>query len=121
MAKKSGVVNKEAEKELLEGLTKFRDALRKGEKIQQKFTCHRVAIDLVPHTYTPKLVKEVRELLGLSQALFGQFLGVSPKTVRAWEAGNDPSGMACRFMDEIRRDPSYWRKRLASATKSKTA
>jgi hypothetical protein len=29
---------------------------------------------------------------------------------------NTPSAMACRFMDEIRRSPDHWRKRLRQVT-----
>jgi len=62
------------------------------------------------------MVRRTRGLLRASQAVFARFLGVSVKTVRAWEQGfNVPSDMACRFMDEIRRDPSYWLRRLRSA------
>ena len=34
-----------------------------------------------------KEVESVRRMLGLSQALFAQFLGVSLHAVRAWENG----------------------------------
>jgi DNA-binding transcriptional regulator YiaG len=51
-----------------------------------------------------------------SQAVFAKLLGVSLNTVRAWEQGvNHPSDMACRFLDEIRRDPAYWVRRLKEA------
>lgn len=40
-----------------------------------------------PPYYPPYLVREVREKLGVSQAIFGQMLGVSARTVRAWETG----------------------------------
>jgi putative transcriptional regulator len=68
------------------------------------------------------LVKQTRALLGASQAVFANFLGVSVKTVRAWEQGvNTPSAMACRFMDEIRRDPKHWIARLSEAAVARTA
>ena len=44
------------------------------------------------------------------------FLGVSVKTVQAWEQGlQTPPKMACRFMDEIRHDPEHWIERLKEA------
>ncbi len=69
-----------------------------------------------PGPYGPEQVKETRRLLNASQALFAKFLGVSASTVRAWEHGtNVPSALACRFMDEIRREPERWVERLRSA------
>ena len=44
-------------------------------------------------------VKLLRNKLGMSQHLFGLCLGVTQKTVEAWESGrNIPSGCACRLM-----------------------
>jgi putative transcriptional regulator len=101
--------------EVLEALAEFTDALEKGE-VTRRLTCRQIKLDLEPTHYSPKLVKRTRETIGVSQALFARFLGVSPKTVRSWEQGvNTPSPMACRFMDEIRRDPAYWWDRLKEA------
>lgn len=98
----------------------FTEALEKGEKISDKFTCRRVTLNLRPTRYNSALVKKTRKLLGLSQTLFAQFLGVSPKTIRAWEQGfNVPNDMACRFMDEIQRKPQYWLERLCEAAEAK--
>jgi putative transcriptional regulator len=98
---------------IIEGLKEFTDALESGEKIAERFTCRTVMLDLVPLAYGPDAVKATRKLLGASQGIFAQFLGVSPKSVRAWEQGvNSPSDIACRFMDEIQRNPDFWRKRL---------
>lgn len=79
----------------------------------KKFSCRQIKLNLVPTHYGPDLVKKTRRLLGVSQSLFARFLGVSPKTVRAWEQGiNIPHKMACRFMDEIRQNPRFWNTRL---------
>ena len=40
-----------------------------------------------PPYYPPYLVREIRQKLGVSQAIFAQMLGVSASTVRAWEQG----------------------------------
>lgn len=40
-----------------------------------------------PPCYPPYLVREIRQKLGVSQAIFAQMLGVSASTVRAWEQG----------------------------------
>ena len=108
MKKKQGIA-----KDIIDGLQGFVDVLKKDEVVSEKFTSRRVVLDLHPLTYDPKAVQNTRQLLQASQVIFAQFLGVSPKTVRAWEQGATvPSDMACRFLDEIRRDPAYWRNRL---------
>ena len=51
-------------------------------------------------------VKSIRTMLGMSQGLFAGLIGVSPKTVEAWEAGrNTPNGPASRILDFIQQDP----------------
>jgi putative transcriptional regulator len=109
------------ERDLIEGLEGFVTALKNGEKIIDKFTCRRVVLDLRTHVYTPARVKATRKLLRASQALFAQFLGVSAKTVRAWESGKTPSDIARRFMDEIQRNPDYWRARLRDSARLKAS
>jgi putative transcriptional regulator len=99
--------------EIIEGLTELAEALESGAPVGERFTCRRVVLDLEPTPYSPELVRRTRDILGASQAVFAQFLGVSIQTVRSWEQGvNTPNHMACRFMDEIRRDPTYWRRRF---------
>jgi putative transcriptional regulator len=94
-------------------LAKFTIALEEGETIQDKFTCRRIELHLKPTPYDPKAVRQTRKALGASQAVFAILLGTSIKTVQAWEQGTgEPSKMASRFMDEIRRNPEYWIERL---------
>jgi putative transcriptional regulator len=101
---------------ILERLEGFAEALQSGANIQKRFTCRKVALDLKPLPYTPEVVRSIRESLNASQALFAQLLGVSPKTVQAWEQGKtEPSPMACRWLDEIKRNPGYWQDRLKQA------
>ncbi len=102
--------------EIIDGLKGFAEALQNKDLISERFTCRRVVLDLNPTRYSPELVRKTRDLLGASQAIFAQFLGVSTQTVRAWEQGvNMPQDVACRFMDEIRRDPGYWQERFKNA------
>jgi Predicted transcriptional regulator len=55
---------------------------------------------------TAKEVKDLRKYLQLSQALFAQVLGVSKKTVEAWERDiNPPSGSALRLMNILKKYP----------------
>lgn len=109
------------ERDLVEGLDGFRDDLKADADIKAKYTCRRVVLDLEPRTYTAKEIKATRGLLNVSQVLFAQFLGVSPKTVHAWERGKTPSGMASRFMDEIQLNPEYWRRRLSEVAEVRTS
>jgi len=108
-------------KKIIEGLQEFTEALEGDKRIAEKFTCRKISLDLLPVLYNPRSVKATRKLLGVSQGIFAQFLGVSVKTVRAWEQGKTPGDMACRFMDEIQRNPEYWRNRLRESIKVKDA
>jgi len=107
-------------KKILNRLDAFVCAMEKGQALGERFTCRKIELNLIPEKYNPKKVKNTREVLGVSQSLFAQFLGVSPKTVAAWERGaKTPQDIACRFMDEIRHDPNYWRNRLAISARPK--
>ena len=108
------------EKEIIKRLQEFTEVLESGQPISDKFTCRKVELELKPQSYSPTLVKQTRTLLNTSQAVFALFLGVSVKTVRAWEQGdNTPSDIACRFMDEIRANPDYMLERLRSIVRVK--
>ena len=49
--------------------------------------------------YTSAQVKNIREKIGLTQKLFAKYIGVSTKTVEAWEAGrNKTSGPSNRLL-----------------------
>jgi putative transcriptional regulator len=99
--------------EIISGLRELAESLERREPISERFNCRVIDLDLRPGRYDPRLVKQTRELLHASQVVFARFLGVSVKTVASWEQGvNTPSGMARRFMDEIRANPAYWMKRL---------
>lgn len=50
--------------------------------------------------YNANEVKRIRKATGFSQKLFASYMGVSDKTVEAWEAGkNTPSGAASRILN----------------------
>ncbi len=108
-------------KKIIDRLERFANDLESGVDIAKKYTCRQIVLDLEPKSYDAKRVLKARKTLGLSQMLFARFLGVSVKTVRAWEQGtNIPQEIACRLMDEIQHDPDYWRKRLSQLARSKT-
>ena len=55
--------------------------------------------------YEADEVKSIRNTTGMSQKTFACYLGVSDKTVEAWEAGtNHPSGAASRLLSMIEAD-----------------
>ena len=100
------------ERELIEGLEGFVKDLEEDVRLLRSipavewcWICNQCPI-------RASRVLATRKLLRVSQVLFAQFLGVSPKTVRAWEQGrSEPKDIACRFMDEIQRNPDYYRER----------
>jgi putative transcriptional regulator len=85
--------------------------------VEQRFTVHRVPVSAFHRPeFSPADIAAIRDNIGASQAVFAALLGTSANTVRAWEQGiNPPSGIAARFLDEIRRTPDYWRNRIAEA------
>ncbi len=109
-------------KRIIEGLDEILVVLKTEGMagVKKKFTFHQLK---KPTFEKPALGKAdvvaIRTALGASQTVFAGLLGVSPATVRAWEQGvNTPSGMATRFLTEIRTDPDYWKARLKEAAGS---
>ncbi len=112
--------NQSVAKRITSRLSEFVNALQDDAPISDRFTCKTVILDLKPVAYTPKMVLTTRQLLGASQAIFAQFLGVSPNTIRSWEQGTKiPKDIACRFLDEIQRNPDFWRDRLRESVRVK--
>ena len=57
--------------------------------------------------FEAKEIKNIRNELGMTQVLFAGFMGVSTKTVEAWEAGrNMPDGPARRILAMLKVDPA---------------
>ena len=49
--------------------------------------------------YNNTQIREIRTSIGMTQGLFADYMGVSIKTVEAWEKGtNHPTGTACRLI-----------------------
>lgn len=93
------------EERIIQRLGEFAEALESRKPIKDEFNCRRIVLKLRPKPYSPEMVKDTRAKLGASQAVFALYLGVSPKTVQAWEQGDHPPNkMACRFMDQIQRN-----------------
>jgi putative transcriptional regulator len=71
-----------------------------------KVKIKRVRIEPVPN-YNAQDIKAIRQKANLSQSAFANFMGVSKKTVEAWEAGtNIPQGSSQRLLDIISKDAS---------------
>lgn len=99
--------------EIVQRLKRFTENLDATDDLTRRFTCRTVRLNIGPTKYTAAQVKSARHKLCASQAIFAQFLGVSPSAVQDWEQGvKTPRGSACRLMDEIRRDPEYYLRRL---------
>ena len=64
-----------------------------------------ISISPVPD-FEAKEIKSIRTELGMTQVLFAGLMGVTPKTVEAWEAGrNMPDGPARRILSMLKKDP----------------
>lgn len=81
---------------IITGLNEAIEDAQCTEKILKRNT-----VTIVPiKEYHAADVQKIRKSTGLSQRLFAGYLGVSKKTVEAWEAGtNQPSGTASRLLN----------------------
>ena len=80
---------------IMTGLTEAVEDAKAPEK-----NLKRRVVTIVPvKEYTAKEVQNIRHSTGFSQKLFASYMGVSDKTVEAWESGiNHPSGAASRIL-----------------------
>ena len=61
--------------------------------------------------FTNVEIKNLRSNLNLTQFTFSEILGVSIKTIEAWEKGtNSPNGIARRFLGMLKEDPDLLEK-----------
>ena len=76
------------------------------DSVAEKKTLKRRMVAIVPvKEYSSQEVKKIRNNTGLSQKLFASYMGVSVKTVEAWEAGiNRPNGTASRILNMMELD-----------------
>ncbi len=77
---------------------------------KMKLRANTIEILPVPD-YKPQEIKGIRARLGLTQGLMGGIVGVSTKTVEAWEIGyRRPSSAAMRVLAELDTNPKYFEK-----------
>jgi len=76
---------------------------------QGKITARKTKLTIKPVTsFNTDDIKRIRKKTGLSQVMFAGSLGVSPKTVEAWENGrNKPEGASRRLLEIVRDDPGF--------------
>lgn len=92
---------------ILNGLT---EALEDAKSEEKKLTRNTISIMPIKQ-YGAKEVQNIRKKTGLSQRLFAGYMGVSTKTVEAWEAGtNKPSGTASRILSMLEMDSELTKK-----------
>lgn len=66
----------------------------------------KVKVSPIP-SYKAERIKDIRNKIGLSQSAFSSVIGVSKKTVEAWEAGRCiPQGPAQRMLELIDKKPN---------------
>ena len=88
-----------ADESIMTGLTEA------VEDVKEKKLPRRVVTVLPVKEYQAEEVKAIRNKTGLSQKLFAGYMGVSDKTVEAWESGkNHPSGAASRILNMMEMD-----------------
>lgn len=61
-----------------------------------------------PETFTPQEIKQVRLDAKMTQKTFAACIGVTPKSVEAWEGGHSrPDGAARRMLGLMRDHPGF--------------
>ncbi len=94
--------------EIMAGMRELERMMDEGKVPEQMFTVRTVSIP-DPGVYRAGQVRELRDSLGVSQAVFAHLLGVSVVLVKSWERGaREPSLMARRLLDTIKADPRHW-------------
>ena len=88
---------------IMQGLTEAADYQ------QSKISARKAKLTIKPvAAFNNNDIKLIRKNTGLSQVMFAVSLGVSPKTVEAWENGrNKPYGASRRLLEIIQDDPGF--------------
>ena len=82
----------------------LKEAIEDAKSDEKKLKRNVVHIEPVKE-YNAEEVKRIRLNTGMSQNVFASYMGVSCKTVEAWEAGkNHPSGAASRLLNMMEID-----------------
>lgn len=93
----------EAFESIMTGLNEALDYV-KGDT--SKGRSQKVTVQPVPE-FDAQSIKAIRKDLGMTQVVFASVIGVSKKTVEAWECGtNSPSGSSRRLLETFHKNPS---------------
>jgi putative transcriptional regulator len=109
---------------LLEGLNEVL-AIERGEaaparRVRRVATVRDATVD-PPRAYDAQGVQHVRELLGLSQAVFAWVLNSSAETVKAWEQGKRvPDGIALALLQVAEDHPQALLSRVRPKRQART-
>jgi len=97
------------------GMKEIEAFLQSGEPLEKHFTVRTIEIP-DPDTFDAKRVERLIKQLGMSQAVFAGFIGVSVKLVEAWLAGSrEPSLLARRLLALIEHDPKAFLKSIRAS------
>ncbi len=104
--------------EIVGGLRELSEAVDSGKPLSAKFTVRTVYLNLEPRQYDSLAVRETRESLRVSQAIFAEILAVSPESIEKWEQGRgEPSPIARRLLDLINEHRDHWTDVLIKSVK----
>lgn len=99
--------NKKAYKSIIAGLN---EAIIDAKSSTPSLKRNKVTIESLK-TFNADEIKCIRNSIGMSQCCFASYMGVSEKTVEAWEAGtNHPSGSASRILQMMEMDKDFVKK-----------
>lgn len=86
--------------DLMEGLNEVLEDVQGKKKLPR-----RVVTILPVKEYEAHEIKAIRQSTGMTQVSFASYMGVSNKTVEAWEAGTSkPNGSARRLLSMMEMD-----------------
>jgi len=106
--KKSSLRKPRVADEIIAGMRELQRMMDDAKTPEQVFTVKTIEIP-DPRIYRATEVRELRDSLRVSQAVFAHLLGVSLVLVKSWERGSrEPGLMARRLLDTIRADPARW-------------
>lgn len=104
----NGIRGRRVADEIMAGMRELERMMDERKKPEQMFTVRTIDVP-EPSVYRARQVRQLRERLGVSQAVFAHLLGVSLVLVKSWERGaREPSALARRLLDTIKSDPARW-------------
>ena len=88
-------------------ISSLNELLMMAEGKQTGAVVHKRTVQVVEQ-FTPQQIKEVRQSAGMTQKTFAACIGVSPKSIEAWEGGRSrPDGAARRLLGLMKAHPGF--------------